>query len=558
MKRFLAILLLTPLLLGQMAIENKFTVTLDQWLGLDSDETISRSLIGAQDLFNMEVGNEGGQTYIQQRKGMRRVLGGLPISGGNEDEVRAFTFCQINGDTERAVVYYSDYEVYQTTGDGTWHDIFAGGSASDTVTNFLLFKDTLMASIKDSVFKWVVNDSASQFLQVWPADYPSDADMNLNMMFLHNDRVYRWGTHADNNWLLAWNPEFDINFNKAHVDSQVALGFSGELSVAQGDGDFLTNVLPFADGHIMAYKSRSIYKVVIDPLTNAPTQVIEFAKGTGAYGYGAAVRWDNRHYFIGENGVYENNGSSFTKISGPIDYWFADSLPHSQGASRIFKLEVYDNKLFCSLPKRRTGAGQESQVSGFRTFVYDFDTGTWAKWRLATSDGLITSQYGHWLVRYEHNPFSADALFGNSGKYLKQRLFVVSDTNNALPDDKMWIYPDVNYLSDGGTVSPSYYETPLSPIGTMWQRKQIERIVVYGEATVSAGDSAVSTVVHINTEDGAQDSVYLSITSSPFLISKRLNVAGDLIGLRFDFWDSNTVKINAVNLVGTLKGLGKQ
>jgi len=566
MKRIFAIvgiLTLAALFIGGMTFEDKFTIKMYQWAGLDSDEPFSLDMLKPNDMWNMEVGNEGGKTYIQQRRGMRRILNNITARPIN---TKAVFICQINGDSER-VITYGNQNVYRATADEQWVNMTPAGTASDTAVGMILFKDTLIVPIGDTVYIFAVPDTGTSGL----ANVRRDVAENYNGILLHQDRVYRWGTNKENNTEITWMPEFDIYFKTSHFDSMVALGTAGSAFIDRDEGDFLTNVLSHGE-HIMAYKSRSIYKILVSPTANKPVEIIRFAENVGAYGYGAVVAYNNSHYFVAEDGVYENNGASVQKISDAIDYWFTDSLTHSRGTAVIFKIEAFDKKLFVTLPKR-SADGNESNVDGYRTFVYEFDTGVWAKFRLSPHDGAHTEggsggQEQHWMLRYERNPFCGTPLTGT--QYLKQRLIVVRDSTEANTSagqvDRHWIYPDDRYYSDGGdtltdgTYGASSYTTALTPLTNMWTRKEIERVIIYGEARVGAADSAKGNVLYLNNEDGVIDSILFTITSSPFFINKRFSTvaAGDMIGIKLEIRDTNHVKINALELVGMEKGMGDE
>lgn len=554
MKRIVSIgilSLLSVLLMGQMVVENKFTLKLYQWMGLDSDEQIATTLIGASDLWNVEIGREGNQIFLEQRGGTQWF--GNPTG----TEIKGLTLVQADGDSERVVVYMSNGNIYQTTGDGNWHDILPG-AVTESHSTFLLFKDTLLWAGDGYMYYFGLASGKTpvSFDTVWNAGGSGyrDAAWTYNRLLEHQDRVYAYGTDDNNNNTIVWMPEFDIIFKTAHFDSQVALGYAGELQVGQ-DGEMLTNVLPLGN-HIMAYKMRQIYKILIDPITNSPTEVILFAQNTGAYGYGSAVAWNNVHFFVAEDGVYENNGSSYRKISDAIEYWFEDSLLHSVGNAQVFKTAVYDNKLFVTLPKKSASA--VGNVDDYRTFVYDIETGIWAKWKFATTnpnDGVAESNY---MLRYEYNPNASSPLGG--AKLLKQRLLFVRDSAGASTDDVFWMYPSDGYRSDGGKTFEAMYTTPLSPITDMWKRKALERVTVFGEAAVSASDSALSLWIVYRNNTGDIDSTEFRIGESPFLFNKRLptTVTGDLLGFRMVMRDTNQIKVNAVELIGSEKGLGNE
>lgn len=516
--------------IGAMTLEGKFTIPIYQWRGIDSDEPFAPDLTSPIDMMNFEVGSEGGQTYIQQRKGAKRVLEDPALT-----EIRAVALSQIDSDTERVIIHVND-SIYFNTGHGSgWVPFNGGRTVTDgSHTTILTFMDNIVYTSAGEIFTasltggTLVTDSTLP----WP----------YRRILIHNDRIYGYGVDDSTNTKLHWRPEFDIVFDS--VDAKVNSGF---VYVDRDDGDMITNVLSLGS-HLVVYKTRAVYKVLISPTSNYPVEIIKVADNVGAYGYGSAIQWDNIHFFVAENGVYQFDGTAVQKISKDIDFWFTDSLVHSTGTSKAFKLAVVDNRLYVTLPLQG-GAGSESSVLDYRTFVYDLDLQTWWKYKLTPVTPTLAAAESHFMLRYEYSGRASEPLLG--AIHLKQRLLYVRDSS-AGNHDVFWMHPADNYMSDGGTVANAHYITALSPLSGLSTRKQFERVLVYSSA-LAAETYQVMWYGDANT---IIDSTGIDVNATVGLDNKRLpgNVVGSMLKFGIFVYDSLRVKINALEIVGMERG----
>lgn len=528
------LLLVVPLLLwGAITQQDKFTIPIYSWRGIDSDEPFASDLTSPIDMMNFEVGTEGGQTYIQQRKGSKRVFGDPALT-----EIRAVALSQLNGDTERVVIHVNG-KVFFNTGvdnlDSSWHDFSGGRTITDGPnTAILTFNDAVIATGTDVI---ITATKAAGGLVI-----DSIYDWPYRRILVHNDRIYGYGVDDSTNTKIHWRPEFDLEFDS--VDAKVNSGF---VYVDRDDGDILTNVLSLGS-HLVAYKTRAVYKVLVSPTSNYPVEIIKVADNIGAYGYGSAIQWNNIHFFVAENGVYQFDGTAVQKISKDIDFWFADSLVHSTGTAKVFKLAVVDNRLFVTLPLQGA-SGSESSVKDYRTFVYDLDLRTWWKHKLTPVTPALAAAESHFMLRYEYSGRASEPLLGSI--HLKQRLLYVRDSSSG-NHDVFHMHPADDYMSDGGTVFNAHYVTALSPLSELWQRKQFERVLTYSSALASD----VFVIKWYGDADTVLDSTLITTTSSAALDNKRLqdDVFGSLLKYRIDVYDSLRVKINAMEIRGKMRG----
>lgn len=546
----IVIALLCTAIVAAVQVEDKFTIPVFQWLGLDSDEPFALTLTQARDSWNLEFGNEGDKTFIRQRRGSERILPVTPTA-----IINSMMVVQIDGDSERVVID-ANGTVYETTNSGEgWKAISNGGGGA--YSTFVLFKDTLLFGGADSLIRFALNGSgvlAYDTSFVWP----------YRRILLHQDRIYGYGVDDSTNTKLVWLPEFSIDFNSDSVAAQVALGTSGSVYIDRDAGDFITNVETIGE-HLACYKSRTIYKILISPTANVPVEIIRAIENIGAYGYGSVCRWNNMHFFVASDGVYSYDGNSVSKISSSIDFWFQDSLFLTSAQTMRYQSQIFDHNLFVNLPlgggSTHNSYGSRDTAADYRTFVYDFRTHIWSKWKIG--DAAAKIKYGtddpHLMIRYEYSPTCVHGLSLTNTKY-KQRLLFERDSSTTNDLNVTWMYPSDVYLSDGGNVFTSYYETGLSPLTQMWKRKQFERVMIYGEAIIANADSAKANYIVFSNENGDIDSIGFTITSSPFMFNYRVptGVEGTLLGYRIVIGDTNYVKINALEIMGSEKGLSDE
>ncbi len=520
------------LTMGFIVQEDKFTIKVYDWRGIDSDEPFSPDLTAPVDMMNFDVGSEGGRTYIQQREGLKNIFEDPPGT-----EIRLAYICQIDSDTERVIIIQGGSAYFNTGhGDG-WIDFDEGRPVDDGVNmTALLFKDTLIFTSGSKIF--TAESSSDTTLKVdsmwtWP----------YRRILLHNDRIYGYGVTDATNTKLHWRPEFDIVFDQ--VDTKDNSGF---VYIDRDAGDIITNLLPLGS-HLVAYMTRAVYKVLISPTSNVPVEVIKVADNIGAYGYGAAIQWNNIHFFRAENGIYSFDGTAVSKISGPIDFWFADSVVQSVGTAKVFKMAVVNNRLMVTLPLRG-GTGNESKVKEYRTFVYDLDLKVWWKYQLTSVTPSLGLAESHFMLRYEYSGRASEPLLGSIN--YGQRLIFVRDSVTG-NHDRFYMHPGGTYKSDFGTVAKAHYVSALSPLNEMWQRKQFERVFTYSSALATDTFS----IIWYGDANTALDTTSIITTATPGLDNKRLRdkVVGSLLKFRIEVNDSLRVKINALEIRGSMKGL---
>jgi hypothetical protein len=334
---------------------------------------------------------------------------------------------------------------------------------------------------------------------------------------------------------------------------------AGWLYVNQDDGDFITNVLPF-QSHLVVYKSRQIFKVMISPSTNAPNEVVRVSDNVGAYGYGAVTEYNGTQYFTGENGVYSFDGVSVAKISEGINYWFRDSLVASTGRSKVFPIAVVDNKLFVSLPKRRSFFDEASHVGDARTFVYDIEQQFWYKFDFNGPDSCPVNE-SHYMLRYEYSPASTYALFRatTGGITLGQKLIFVQDSSDAVEFDNICMYPsgwkNNNYNSASDSINP-YFSGAFFASGDLMNRRQFERGILYGRC--GTADTVTLDIYSDRQTDTVQSFKYV-LGATPTLVNRRFSnlTSGALIRYRLR-GTGGAPKINFLELVGYEKGMADE
>lgn len=555
MSKIVLSILALVLLLGQSPLlEGKFTVKIDQWAGLFSDEFIHPNPNTAIDMSNFVIKNEGGRTFLEQRQGYIRMFQAIP---GGVTSISGIYISQIAGDSERIIIAHSDGEFYQIAyndADPDWRALSSGGNNTSANCNFVQFKDTIIATGNQQIRRFARNPGGSPGI----TQVNEFTGIPYERVVLHQDRIYMYGIDVDStDSKVIWFPEFDIYFANTHFDSMLALGSAGFAYIDKDDGDFITNVLAM-DNHLVVYKSRATYRVLISPTTNAPNEVVRVLDNIGAYGYDCATEWNGFHYFIAENGVYEFDGVNHTKISEPINYWFADSITQSTGQAKIFKsIVAVDGKLFVTLPVR-TSLAQSSLVGDSRHFVYDLELKVWYKFDF-TSGYASSGNESHYLLRYEYSPACIYPLLGGTGgaatiHYGQRLVFTIDSSANG--KDNINMFPQG--WGDGGDATldsiQAYWIGAAPMIGDLQFRRQYERVMLYGKSGV-ADDLTVDFFPDYQAT--SIGSVTIPLTTSPTIVNKRIpaTVQGSL--LRYSIvTNGGAPKINYIEIVGSQKGMG--
>lgn len=544
--------LLAVVCLAQAPVfEGKFVIKIDRWNGLFSDEYLQPDASYAADITNWEIKNESGRSFMQQRQGFIYV-DTVPSA---VTEARGYYISQIASDTERIFMAGNDNKLYQKTAKTAYLDLGVDGSTSDFCT-FTLFKDTLIVTGNTRAWKIARNSGGSPAIRVVNTNHGNDTTV-YNRMFLHQDRIYGYGMGIDSvESKLVWWPEFWIHSFDALPDTVTGGGY---VYIGKDDGDFITNVLP-QQNHIIAYKSRSIYKVMVSPSTNAPNEIVKLMGNIGAHGYDCVSEWNGNHYFMAENGVYEFDGVNFTKISDPINYWFADSITVTTGQSKFFKTCVVGNKLYVTLPIRNAIA-TPTVPGDLRHLVYDLDLKVWYKFDF-TGDQASQKDTVTYLMRYEYSPNSAYPLTG-AIKYGQKLLFTIDSTNNV-NRTKLCMFPQ-GWQDRGTDTIFATWDGGFFPMADMYQRCQLERLICWGDA--SAIDTILmdfySDLQPASVPNSQIDSIKIifpaAVDQSGDMSNTRISplVQGSLIRFRIRTF-GQAVKINRMEFVGTVKGMAQE
>lgn len=551
MKKIILIALALTILVGQSPVfEGKFVIKVDSWDGLLSDEYLHPGPTSAVDITNWEIRNESGRSFIQQRQGFT-YLDTVPSA---VTEVRGYFISQIVGDSERIVMAGNDNKLYQKTAITGYLDLGVDGNTSDFCT-FTIFKDTLIVTGSNRAWKFA-KAAASPGLAICANPHGNDTTY-VNRMFLHQDRMYGYGTDDSAQSKLVWWPEFWIHSFDALPDTVTGGGY---VYIGRDDGDFVTNVVS-QQSHIIAYKSQSIYKVMISPSTNAPNEVVKIMGNMGAYGYDCVSEWNGNHYFVAENGVYEFDGVNFTKISDPINYWFADSITVTTGKSQLFKTRIVGNKLYVSLPIR-SAIATPTAPGDLRHLVYDLDLKVWYKFDFTGDQASQKDTVVH-LLRYEYSPASAYPLTG-SIKYGQKLLFTIDSTNNV-NRTKLCMFPQG--WQDRGTDSIyATWDGAFFPVTDLYQRFQLERVMAFTQAGASdslkldiysandfihAGPGAMDTTITIPALSG-----FWGITQLQNVRMKPEN-QGSMLRFRIRSYGGGP-KVSRLEFVGMVKGSAEE
>ena len=146
---------------------------------------------------------------------------------------------------------------------------------------------------------------------------------------------------------------------------------ANNIDISPADGEFLVATVVFND-QLILFKNRSTYVLTAD---GAPTSWIvrKLHPTIGCVGRGTPIIISGFIYFCSADGVYRTDGTTFERISEPIDGLIKSRLFAYQSNMVLNRDAVfYDDKYILMLPD---GFG-----SNIHLFVYDVRVDQWSRW----------------------------------------------------------------------------------------------------------------------------------------------------------------------------------
>jgi hypothetical protein len=116
------------------------------------------------------------------------------------------------------------------------------------------------------------------------------------------------------------------------------------------------------------------------------------------------------------------------------------------------------------------------------------------------------------------------------------------------------MYPNDKMFSDDGVKFTATYTTPMVPVGgTLWDVKQFERAALFGSA---AGNDTVRVYWYAE-GNSLIDTTKFGVASGARMSVRRLppTIQGSLLKYQICDFDTLRVKINALEIIGSQKGM---
>jgi hypothetical protein len=153
------------------------------------------------------------------------------------------------------------------------------------------------------------------------------------------------------------------------------------VKISPGDGDVITAMLPFSE-KIIVFKKTSIWAIYLQDgaIPTAATRLV--IRGRGAISTRAATIINNIMYFIAADGIWRSDGSSFSKISQPLDPLFVHG-PALYAYDQLDWIAYFDGRLHVRLSTAASPINPYSPnltlQGGFYYLTMDMLTGAWSE-----------------------------------------------------------------------------------------------------------------------------------------------------------------------------------
>jgi hypothetical protein len=212
-----------------------------------------------------------------------------------------------------------------------------------------------MMVCRDSGPGCIINDQG--YPQAFIAAMPAGT-----MMTTFKDRIFLINTLATNG-----------DENKLYYSDESAYGTWGANSynrIGTSNGDYLVSMIVFNDTLIL-FKSRSIWVLVADTASPAGWTYRNLHPTLGCVGRGTPTVISGMIYFLANDGCYRTDGTSFERISRPIETLF--QLESAQPSLTLGREAIYyDDKYLIN-----SYAGTTSM------YLYDTKHEGWTSWTMS-------------------------------------------------------------------------------------------------------------------------------------------------------------------------------
>lgn len=145
--------------------------------------------------------------------------------------------------------------------------------------------------------------------------------------------------------------------------------------VYDDDGSYIS-ALAVEQNILYAHKPTRIYTLPIDRITLEPSAIYPALSTVGAISDRGLWTTPYGQFFIGFNGLYHFDGNGSNLFSGPVSWFWRDSVDAATLESAPLVYDAPRNRLLASLTRKGSAYND-------MTLVYDFVTGTWSKYTIA-------------------------------------------------------------------------------------------------------------------------------------------------------------------------------
>ena len=144
--------------------------------------------------------------------------------------------------------------------------------------------------------------------------------------------------------------------------------------VYDDDGSYIS-ALAVEQNILYAHKPTRIYTLPIDRITLEPSAIYPALSTVGAVSERGLVTTPYGQFFIGFNGIYHFDGNGSELFSGPVSWFWRDSVDVTALENAPLVYDAPRNRLMASLTRK-------GSTRNDMTLVYDFTTGMWSKYSI--------------------------------------------------------------------------------------------------------------------------------------------------------------------------------
>lgn len=525
----IAVVLLAVVTMGQATWEGLSVVRVTDFKGMNDFNLFTEDLSQGSYVKNFDVVLKGNSRILRMRQGY--------LSDWSSGETVKPNAAIVYGPGIHRI-YIDKSGNIQSTQLGAFSNLIVPSSGNRTgntrETSMVIFKDTLLIFGADTVSQVYNNVEVTGRKASFP--YPK--------ALLHQDRIYGVGRIGnDSAWAnkLVWMPEFNTFLNRDTLAAAIADGRGGFAYIAQDDGDRVTTIISL-EGNIVAFKSTSMYAVIVDPSTNAPSEIRLISSSFGTPWRKSVCEYGGSLYFLNTpvDGVYEYNGGQITRISDPVQSFFSDS-GLTTAPWDDYSVAILNDRLFVTVPN----SGNNN-----RTLVYDFISQSWTiydfPWNfMITYDPILLNSVAGQPLQYFDGASNQDLV--------APVLFGWCETHQDFD-----MYP---YGTGGGGTIEAVYRSSFSSFGDLWSRKEIRTVGLAGQKKATAAATTITVQWLRDNVIGTPRT--LKAFSVPAAAGQFLetNSAADsaqgvTLGYQIKVTDSGAVEIHGIELGIIQKGVG--